>query len=189
MAPKRKLMDIEEPSTRKKAKNEETALAIVSSPQRRRRKSEDTEDQIANMPVKRGGGRGLKAVQTSHEEEKTRTKASLLNATAHEEDEQPLSEADELRIHLRNYPRAWPEPSWPFALKTEDQLCRAHDIDMFWFFEVRDLASQKTANERKFQEPLEPIAEYPPNWPQWQIESDRTRSAMRARKRTPRRLR
>merc|ERR1719375_209432 len=76
MAPKRKLMDIEEPSTRKKAKNEETALAIVSSPQRRRRKSEDTEDQIANMPVKRGGGRGLKAVQTSHEEEKTRTKAS-----------------------------------------------------------------------------------------------------------------
>lgn len=115
--------------------------------------------------------------------------ASLLDATRLEEDEQPLSEADELLARLRNYPRAWPEPSWPFEQTTEDQLCRAHDIDMFWFFEVRDLARIKAANERKFQERLQPIAEYPPNWPQWQIESDRTRSAMRVRKRTPRRLR
>jgi len=86
MAPKRRqLVDKsyepeEEPSTRKRAKTaqEETALAIVPQGSRkpRRQKSDDDEEQIATMPTKRGGGRGLKAVQTSHEEEKTRSKAN-----------------------------------------------------------------------------------------------------------------
>merc|ERR1719446_1279897 len=58
--------------------SQETALAIVSSPSKHslKRKSSDTEEQSAIMPTKRGGGRGLKAVQTSHEEEKTRTKVN-----------------------------------------------------------------------------------------------------------------
>merc|ERR1719326_2156610 len=70
-------MDKSQESPRKSRGSQETALAIASPMKRLKRKSsEDNEEQSALMPTKRGGGRGLKAVQTSHEEEKTRTKAS-----------------------------------------------------------------------------------------------------------------
>merc|ERR1719197_108284 len=54
---------------RAKRASQETALAVRSSP---RKRSTDTDEQSAMMPVKRGGGRGLKAVQTSHEEAKVK---------------------------------------------------------------------------------------------------------------------
>merc|ERR1719450_617480 len=50
---------------------EESTLA-VATPCRGER-STDSDDQVALMPVRRGGGRGLKSVQTAHEMEKTKT--------------------------------------------------------------------------------------------------------------------
>jgi len=85
MAPKRRLMDqptegdSEEPPRKRlnKKESEETALAICRSPKKpRRQKSEDDEEQSALMPVKRGGGKGLKAVQTSHEQTRTNSKVN-----------------------------------------------------------------------------------------------------------------
>merc|ERR1719491_1119649 len=108
--------------------------------------------------------------------------ASLLDVSA-DDAEHLVSEADELLLDLRSHRTVWPPQT---VLCMEDYLSRSYDIDLFWFFEVRDLANTQTARERKFQEPLDSIPEYPPNWPQWQIESVRSRSAMRARKRSPR---
>lgn len=106
--------------------------------------------------------------------------ASLLNV----EDEQPsMSEADEMVLTIQCHQMMWPQQT---LLCMEDYLSRSHDIEMFWFFEVRDLANTKTAKERKFQESLDSIPEYPPNCPLWKIESDRSRSAMRSRRRSPR---
>mmetsp|Transcript_34100 Transcript_34100/g.54351 ORF Transcript_34100/g.54351 Transcript_34100/m.54351 type:complete len:141 (+) Transcript_34100:68-490(+) len=82
MAPKRRLMDKapeEQPAsnTRRRTKssdngNEENALALIQS---RDKSRDDSADKSAVVPVKRGGGRGLKAVQTSNEQTVTSDKA------------------------------------------------------------------------------------------------------------------
>merc|ERR1719405_56964 len=64
--------DDEGPATRRRKTGSEDRIATPC----RGKRSEDTEEQSALMPTKRGGGKGLKAVQTSHEEEKTRTKVN-----------------------------------------------------------------------------------------------------------------
>lgn len=85
------------------------------------------------------------------------------------------------RLAVLNHEVVWP---YQTALDMEDYLCRAHDLEVFWFFEARWRAHERTADELMPSMPFETIEEYPPNWPQWQIESVRSRSAMRARRRS-----
>merc|ERR1719261_907439 len=66
----------ETPKKRQKNGSQETALAVIPTGRRLSRKSSESADETAIIPTKRGGGRGLKAVQTSHDQEKKRTKAN-----------------------------------------------------------------------------------------------------------------
>merc|ERR1719287_462648 len=78
MVQKRMLMDksVDGPQTSKRAKKGASENVVAIASPCRHRSSTDSADQSALVPVKRGGGRGLKAVQTSHEEEKSRSKAN-----------------------------------------------------------------------------------------------------------------
>lgn len=118
--------------------------------------------------------------------------SSLQQPSEHDEEQQfsddESLEADELEQFLddvRNHEEVWPPRT---ILDMEDHLSRSHDILTFLFFEVRDRAEHRTANERAERglhlEPLTSIREYPPGWTAWQIESARSRSAMRMRKRS-----
>lgn len=73
----------------------------------------------------------------------------------------------------------WPAPT---ALDLEDHLSRAPDIRIFWFMDVRDrmYTAAMLANWEQSAVPLEPIHEYPQNWPQWRINSFELREACRA---------
>jgi len=112
---------------------------------------------------------------------------SLLAASEAQEDDSDVDthapEADEhsrLVEDINNHATMWPPQT---ILDMEDHLSRSHDISTFLFFEVRDRAHARTADDRPLiDDQLESIPEYPPNWSQWQIESSRSRSAMRSRK-------
>lgn len=99
--------------------------------------------------------------------------------------ESQASEADDLQRFqedVRRHETVWPPQT---LLDMEDHLSRSHDIITFLFFEVRDRASSRTENDRPWMDRrLENIPEYPPSWSHWRIESSRSRSAMRASRRT-----
>jgi hypothetical protein len=108
---------------------------------------------------------------------------SLVEQHDEEDEGLELDELDEFRFNVQNHQQAWPPQT---LLDMEDHLSRSFDLPTFWFFEARDKANHAAAHAR---EPviLASIPEYPPNWSQWQIESARSRSAMRHRKlHTPR---
>jgi len=85
---------------------------------------------------------------------------------------------EDLPQRLRRHVIQWGDP---VPLTEEDLLSRAHDIETFWFFETRERILNKLP---EFAEnpapPLECIAEYPPDWPQWRIDSFDLREAARA---------
>jgi len=110
--------------------------------------------------------------------------ASLLEALDAPDEDILVSEADELaefRQNIEKHQQSWPPQS---ILDMEDHLSRSFDFTVFMFFERRDRLNAASAHERKPAETLSSIPEYPPNWAQWQIESARSRSAMRTRKRS-----
>lgn len=80
------------------------------------------------------------------------------------------------------------QPDWPAQplLDMEDHLSRSFDIRIFWFFELRDRRDKHFGGDLPPAQELESIPEFPPSWSQWQIESARSRSAMRTRKQSPR---
>jgi len=86
-----------------------------------------------------------------------------------------------LRRKLRRHEISWPQPT---SLGTEDHLSRAFDIRLFWFFEARDRMAMLVPEvaEREF-EPLEGVSEYPPDWPQWKVDSFNLREAARSARR------
>lgn len=95
-------------------------------------------------------------------------------------------EADELAaLHrrLQRHRLTWPAPT---ALDMEDHLSRAHDIVIFWFFEARDRTASALPDWKPSQEVLEAIPEYPPDWPQWRIDSFELRQAAQAGRARPR---
>lgn len=103
-------------------------------------------------------------------------------AEAQEEAEKHVEEAAadtdevaELRKHVRRHEISWPQPT---ALGMEDHLSRAFDIRLFWFFEARDRLNNSVPELQE--QPLEPIHEYPADWPQWRIDSFELREAARA---------
>jgi len=84
------------------------------------------------------------------------------------------------RQAIQNHHPVWPAQT---ALEMEDHLSRAANIEVFWFFEVRDRCNYRTAHERGDQTPLDCVPEYPCSWAQWQIDAAHARSAAtRARK-------
>mmetsp|Transcript_80728 Transcript_80728/g.159966 ORF Transcript_80728/g.159966 Transcript_80728/m.159966 type:complete len:455 (-) Transcript_80728:99-1463(-) len=89
---------------------------------------------------------------------------------------------EDLPQRLRRHVIQWGDP---VPLTEEDLLSRAHDIYTFWFFETRERILNKLP---EFVEnpppPLECIAEYPPDWPQWKIDSFDLREAARAARST-----
>lgn len=76
--------------------------------------------------------------------------------------------------------------SWPAetALDMEDHLSRAHDIFIFWFFEMRDRVSNFLSDFKPLAETLERIPEYPADWPQWRIDSAKLREEASKRRRS-----
>jgi hypothetical protein len=86
-----------------------------------------------------------------------------------------------VRFEVQSHEVVWPSQT---LLDMEDFLSRAHDIEWFWFFEARDRASSRVAEQRMPAVPLETIEENPPDWPKWKIESARSRSAMRERRKS-----
>jgi hypothetical protein len=88
---------------------------------------------------------------------------------------------DSFRVKVQTHEVVWGEQT---IIDYEDYLSRAHDIECFLFFEARDRAEGYTEKERLPKEPLESIPEYPPDMPSWKIESARSRSSMRARRRS-----
>lgn len=99
-------------------------------------------------------------------------------------DEGDAVEADDAcsprRQAIQNHTMVWPAQT---ALEMEDHLSRAANIEVFWFFEVRDRCNWRTAHERLDQTPLDCVPEYPCSWAQWQIDAAHARSvATRARK-------
>lgn len=86
-------------------------------------------------------------------------------------------EVTPMRRRLQAHEVSWPQPT---ALDMEDHLSRAFDIVIFWFFEARDRASCALPEFQRSDEPLECIHEYPPDWPQWRINSFELREAARA---------
>jgi len=85
---------------------------------------------------------------------------------------------EDLPQRLRRHVIQWGEP---VPLTEEDLLSRAHDIYTFWFFETRErIANKLTEFDENPTSPLACIAEYPPDWPQWRIDSFDLREAARA---------
>jgi len=85
---------------------------------------------------------------------------------------------EDLPQRLRRHVIQWGEP---VPLTEEDLLRRAQDISTCMFFETRDRIRN---NLPEFADnptsPLACIAEYPPDWPQWRIDSFDLREAARA---------
>jgi len=93
-----------------------------------------------------------------------------------------LSEVDELtelKQAVEDHYLDWPAQT---LLDMEDHLSRSQDLSVFWFFEARDRAND-AAGKLEVTE-LPSIPEYPTNWANWKIESCRSRSAIRERKRS-----
>jgi len=120
------------------------------------------------------------AVEEDHIESLPSSPEQLLEDD--EEEELRLGSFDEVLRAVQRHDVVW--PAQQTALDIEDYLSRAPDIETFCFIELRDRVSQRVENERMPAVPLETIEEYPPNMPQWQIESIRSRSAMRERRRS-----
>merc|ERR1711879_928637 len=78
---------------------------------------------------------------------------------------------------LRRHKTHWPPRT---VLDMEDHLCRAPDLEVFWFFEMRDRANNSLAEPIAETGPCGTVHEYPPDWPQWRIESFELREAARA---------
>lgn len=105
--------------------------------------------------------------------------ASLLELSMEGEVVNEVDELAQFRIDTQNHQTVWPAQT---LLDMEDHLSRSYDLAVFWFFETRERANSASAHDRKPPELLSSIPEYPPSWSPWQIESARSRSAMRQRK-------
>eukprot|EP00930_Biecheleria_cincta_P092833 TRINITY_DN8288_c1_g2_i1.p1 TRINITY_DN8288_c1_g2~~TRINITY_DN8288_c1_g2_i1.p1 ORF type:complete len:911 (-),score=171.44 TRINITY_DN8288_c1_g2_i1:174-2906(-) len=109
---------------------------------------------------------------------KTRWEATLAERQELSRLESTL-DADAWRQRVRSHSIKWTPLS---TLDMDDHLSRAFDIYEFWFFESRDRVSNKLP---KFEPTKLPdrIPEFPPNWPQWRIDSARLRDEASWRRR------
>merc|ERR1711957_385578 len=93
------------------------------------------------------------------------------NSDCEEEDEE-----DEFAIFRRDvfhHYICWDEEK-PM-ITSEELLSRAPDLETFWFFE----RLERVAHIERQDESLEPVPEYPREWPQWRKDSFEQRRAMK----------
>lgn len=94
--------------------------------------------------------------------------------------QQDIMDAESLKRRIKRHFIKWPAQT---ALDMEDHLSRAHDIYVFWFFESRDRTSMVLSDFKPKDKHLDVISEFPPDWPQWKIDSMKMREEASWRRR------